>query len=75
MGKFPGGELHAIEEEPGGGLDEVLREAIDHRELRAVHCEQQVLVRPKDSSVARGVKITRVPTSTCQYPSHNPLTR
>ena len=40
VGKFPGGELRAIEEEPGGGLDEVLREAIDHRELRAVHCVQ-----------------------------------
>ena len=66
-------ELRAIEEETGGGLNKVLREACDHRELRAVHSAQQVLVCPKDSSVARGVIITRVPTSTCQYPSHNPL--
>ena len=57
-------ELRAIEEETGGGLNEVLREARDHRELHAVHCEQQALVSPKDSSCARGDLITRVPTST-----------
>ena len=51
-------ELRAIEEKTGGGLNEVLREARVHRELRAVHCTQQVLVCPKDSSVAQGVKIT-----------------
>ena len=51
-------ELRATEEETGGGLNEVLREARVHRELRAVHCIQQVLVCPKDSSVAQGAKIT-----------------
>ena len=78
VGELPGGdlnevkheardprELRAIEELPGGGLNEVPREARVPRELRTVHCAQQVLVSPKDS--------TRVPTSTCQYPSHNPL--
>ena len=39
---------------PGGGLNEVLREARVDRELCAVHCTQQVLVCPKDSSCARG---------------------
>ena len=86
VGELPGGdlnevqheacdprELRAIEELPGGGLNEVPREARVPRELRAVHCAQQVLVTPKDSSCPRGDISTRVPTSTCQYPSHNPL--
>ena len=35
--------------------------------------EQALVNAQKDSSVARGDNCTRVPTSTCQYPSHNPL--
>ena len=76
-----GGDLNEVQQEAHdprelqtveGDLNEVWREAHNPRELRAVHYAQQVLVRLKDSSVARGVKITRVPTSTCQYPSHTP---
>ena len=42
-----------VGELPGGGRDEVPREARDHQEDRAEHCEVEALVRPKDSSCAQ----------------------